>query len=103
MPGLLGPDGKDSGGGLHPGLPWAGCTVLAASAEQLAELRAKAAGSDGMFVADMPGLAQRTRVYDEYLERLGEVADTETDYYAVGLIGPRNRIDKLTRKLSLLS
>ena len=98
--GLLGPDGKDADGLSHPGLPWAGCTILAASSEQLRELREKAAESEGVFVADMPSAAQHTRVYDEYLEQLG--GDDRLDYYAVSLVGPRNRIDKLVKKLSLL-
>jgi hypothetical protein len=103
VPGLLGADGKDSGGGIHPGLPWAGCAILAAPARQLTELREKAARSDGVFVADMPSLAQQTRVYDEYLRGLGDVADPDIAYYAVGIIGPRNRVDKLVKKLPLLA
>lgn len=30
--GLIGPGGRDASGHRHPGLPWAGCTVLTASA-----------------------------------------------------------------------
>src|SRR3954454_1322769 len=44
--GLAGPDAKDADGSVHPGLPWAGCSVLAASAQQLAQLRAKAVASE---------------------------------------------------------
>ncbi|WP_433505309.1 DUF2000 domain-containing protein [Pseudonocardia halophobica] len=69
--GLAGPDGKDAGGAVHPGLPWVGCSVLRASAEDLRRLRERAGGSDDVYVADMPAAAQRTRVYDEYLEALG--------------------------------
>ncbi|BCJ33421.1 hypothetical protein Athai_09240 [Actinocatenispora thailandica] len=102
VPGLLGPDGADRGGTVHPGLPWAGCTVLAASTEQLRTLRDKASGTLGTYVADMPGLAQQTRVYDEYLARLRDVPGSELGYLAVGIVGPRNRVDKLVRRLPLL-
>jgi hypothetical protein len=100
--GLLGPDGKDADGGVHAGLPWAGCSILAATAEELSALRNRAEDSDGVFVADMPGLAQQTRVYDEFLTQLQLAADGELHYYALSLVGPRNRIDKLVGKLSLL-
>lgn len=63
--------------------------------------RCWAAGSPDVFVADMPNLAQRVRVYDEYLQGLSEAPQTGLEYYAVGLIGPRNRIDKLVRRLPL--
>jgi hypothetical protein len=100
VPGLLGPDAKDAAGDLHPGLPWAGCTILAASSSQIAEIRAKAAAEEGVYVADMPGLAQRTRVYDGYLEQMS--AAEELDYCAVSVIGPRKRVDGIVRRLSLL-
>ncbi|HEX3813825.1 MAG TPA: DUF2000 domain-containing protein [Mycobacteriales bacterium] len=98
--GLLGPDAKDGAGSVHAGLPWAGCSILGATTEQLTDLRARAVGAEEVFVADMPSQAQSTRVYDEYLQQVS--AATEISYYAVSLVGPRNRIDKLAKKLSLL-
>lgn len=98
--GVLGPDAIDGDGSVHPGLPWAGCTILGATAAELAELRARATGAEGMFVADMPAAAQQTRVYDEYLVAVATADPVE--YYAVGLVGPRNRVDKLVKRLQLL-
>jgi hypothetical protein len=102
VPGLLGPDAKDGDGVCHPGLPWAGCAILAASSSQLAAIRSKAQVTAGVFVADMPSLAQSTRVYDEYLEQVSTTDTDELEYYAVSVIGPRNTIDKMVRKLALL-
>jgi hypothetical protein len=100
VPGLLGPDGKDANGSVHPGLPWAGCSILAAPAAELSAIRDRAVSSAGTFTADMPSAAQHTRVYDEYL---GQLAGMEQiSYYAVSIVGPRNRVDKLAGKLPLL-
>ena len=44
--GLLGPAAVDADGSAHPGLPWAGCSVLAATAEQLAAIRTRAVAAD---------------------------------------------------------
>jgi hypothetical protein len=99
--GLLGPDAKDAAGGVHPGLPWSGCSILGAPAAKLSAIRAKAADSLGVFVADMPTEGQSTRVYDEYRTRVG--ADDAPDYHAVSLVGPRNRIDKIVHGLTLLT
>ena len=101
--GLLGPDATDADGSVHPGLPWAGCTILAATADQLAELRARGAGSPDVYVADMPSDAQLTRVYDEYLAAVSGKAAAALEYYAVSVVGPRNRVDKLTKRMSLLT
>jgi hypothetical protein len=86
---------------VHPGLPWAGCTILSAPAEQLARLRARAGASERVFVAHMPAAAQHTRVYDEYLQQLTTSAAGEITYYAVSVIGPRKRVAKLVHGMEL--
>jgi hypothetical protein len=50
----------------------------------------------------MPAQAQSTRVYDEYLEQVATQAADGLTYYAVSIVGPRNRVDKLIGKLPLL-
>jgi hypothetical protein len=100
--GLLGPDAVDASGTVHPGLPWAGCTVVAASAEQLRTIRAKAAGSADVFVAGMPAAAQSTRVYDEYLSDVAGTSSDDLDLLALSIVGPRNRVDRLVGRLPLL-
>jgi len=101
--GLLEPDAEDAEGSVHAGLPWAGCAVLAAPAGRLGEIRVRAAGALGVFVADMPVQGQATRVYDEYLRGVGERGGAELAYHAVSLVGPRNRLDKLVHRLALLA
>jgi len=100
--GLLGPDAVDADGSTHPGLPWAGCSVLRATAAQLAAIRAKAAAADDVFVADMPAAAQQTRVYDEYLAAVAAAEGDALPYYAVSVVGPRNRVDRIVGRLALL-
>ncbi|MBU2662939.1 DUF2000 domain-containing protein [Actinoplanes bogorensis] len=100
--GLLGDDAVDADGHTHPGLPWAGCTVLAADTETLRTIRAKASARPDFFVADMPAAAQHTRVYSEYLASVAETGADKIEYYAVSVVGPRNPVDKLVGKLPLL-
>src|SRR5215218_5869193 len=54
LPALLGPDVQDASGVQHAGLPWGGCSVLAAAPERLREIRDKAAAQDAMLIVDMP-------------------------------------------------
>ncbi len=100
--GLLGPDGTDASGGAHPGLPWAGCTVLGASAAELTEIRRKAVAAGDVDVCDTPASAQTNRVYAEYLAELSRTQDDALQLRALSLFGPKNRISKLTGKLELL-
>jgi hypothetical protein len=99
--GLLGPAGPDASGGWHSGLPWAGSTILAATSDELAELRDRAIVG-GLLVVDMPAAAQPTRVYDDYLDQLSKTPVDQLELLAVSVIGPRNRVAKLVRRLELL-
>ena len=101
VPGLLGPGGPDAAEVWHPGLPWAGCSILAASPAQLAAIRQQAI--DRRFLAaDMAGAAQATRVYDDYLRELAKTHPDDLAPLAVSLIGPRNQVAKLVKHLELL-
>lgn len=98
--GLLGPSGLEADGTTHPGLPWSGCSVLGGTAEQLAVLREKADRADGVWFSDMPRAAQETRVYSEYLDAVAR--GEGLDVLAVSVVGPRNKVDKLTKGMDLL-
>ena len=100
--GLIGPPGQDASGHRHPGLPWAGCTVLTASPAALAGVRAQAAADDGVLVVDMPASAQSNRVYDDYRTELAGTKPEDLAVSAVAVIGPRNKVAKLVKNLSLL-
>jgi hypothetical protein len=100
--GLVAHGGPDASGHIHPGLPWAGCTVLGGTPEEIAAVRARAIASDGVLVADMPASAQTNRVYDDYLAELAGTKPEDLTITAFSVVGPRNRVDKMVKKLALL-
>lgn len=100
---LLAGDVTDADGARHPGLPWAGCSILVASPDQLVALRVKVDATEGLFVADMPAAAQETRVYDEFAERIAETPTSEVRALAMSVVGPRRDVDRLVRRLSLMA
>src|SRR5216684_4654706 len=53
VPGLLGRGGPDASEQWHPGLPWAGCSILSASSAQLAAIRQQGLDRQ-LLAADMP-------------------------------------------------
>ena len=100
--GLTAHGGPDASGHIHPGLPWAGCTVLGGTPEEIAAVRAKAVAAGDVLVADMPTSAQTNRVYDDYLAELAGTKPEDLAVSAFSVLGPRNRVDKLVKKLALL-
>jgi hypothetical protein len=101
--GLIGPNCPDASGHDHHGLPWIGCAILRATPARLAEIREKAVAGAGVLVAEMPALAQATRVYDEYMAELAETKPADLATCAISVVGPRNRVAKLVKGLELLS
>lgn len=100
--GLLGPDERDGSGALHPGLPWNGCTLLGAGAADLVALRARAGETPDVLVVGMPAAAQQARSYAEYRAALSGTPTAALDEPAIGLLGPRRTVERLTKKLRLL-
>ena len=50
----------------------------------------------------MPASAQSNRVYDGYLAELAGTKPEDLAVSAVSIIGPRNKVAKLVKNLSLL-
>ncbi|GAA5150601.1 hypothetical protein GCM10023214_00160 [Amycolatopsis dongchuanensis] len=91
FPGLVGEPVEDGSGQAHPGLPWSGCSILGGDAAKVREIRTKAMSKEGLFVADMSKHAQASRNYEEYRAAVGGGEEADLSYYAVSLVGPRNR------------
>ncbi|MGK5553041.1 DUF2000 domain-containing protein [Actinomadura kijaniata] len=102
VPGLVGAGGPDASGDDHPGLPWLGCTVLAATGPVLRALREEARAEPELVVTDMADVAQRVRVYADYLAELARTDGADLNYLALGLAGPRAAVDRLTGRFPLL-
>lgn len=100
--GLIAHGGPDASGYDHPGLPWAGCTVLGATAEEITAVRAKASARPDIVVIDMPAAAQAHRVYDDYLAELSRTELGDLHVRAFSIFGPRNPVEKITKRLALL-
>ncbi|MGH3169759.1 MAG: DUF2000 domain-containing protein [Trebonia sp.] len=100
--GLIARGGPDASGSAHPGLPWAGCTILGGTAEEIAAVRERAAARADFLVIDMPAAAQTHRVYDDYIAELGRTKPGELGVRAFSVFGPRNPVEKITKRLTLL-
>lgn len=65
-------------------------------------VHSKALGDPEVLVADMAAVAQRVRVYADYLAMVRDASEERLAYYAVSVLGPRKAIDRLVGSLPLL-
>lgn len=100
-PELAGADLVDGSGYAHPGLIPIGIAVLATSAVDLNELRAKAL-KNGVDVVDFPSQGQQTNDYGEFGARVRDAPTEELSYVGVGVCGSRKAVGKIVGKFSLL-
>ncbi len=97
------PDGTDASGATHAGLNPIPVPTLVASAGQLADLVAAASNHDDLAVVGFNEVARHARTYPDYEEALRQTSTSDIAYIGMIMHGPRNLVNKLTRRLSLLT
>ena len=53
-------------------------------------------------VVDFSDLAQGCKTYDEFIEKMKDVPETELNYYGVAICGAKKKVNKLTGSMALL-
>jgi hypothetical protein len=102
--GLIGPDVFDKSAVLHVGLTRLPIPVLGASREQIKNLRNNflMADSDNGLLIDFNQLAQQSRNYDEYTERLNSIDAADIAYLGIALYGNKKFVNSVTKGLQLI-
>lgn len=98
----LGAAAKDGSGTRFRGIVTTPIPVLVADGAGLTELFRKANGDDTVQVACLTEVARKARSYETYLDDLAVTTDADEDIVALCIAGPRNRVTKLTKRLTLL-
>lgn len=53
-------------------------------------------------VVDFSDLVQGCKTYDEFIEKMKDVSETELNYYGIAICGTKKKINKLTGSIALL-
>ncbi|ARJ43353.1 hypothetical protein B1H58_15785 [Pantoea alhagi] len=98
---LVGPDRQSLDNINYPGVIYAPLPVLLAPGEVIHELQKTAENDEEIYVMPFSALAQSCKTYDEYGERISSVNSSNIELVAIGLIGPKKKITKITGSLPL--
>lgn len=98
---LVGPDMQSLDKVNYPGVIYSPLPVLLASGEYLHEIQKNAECDDDLYVMPFSALAQSCRTYQEYDEKISSVKSNAIELVAIGIIGPKNKVTKMTGNLAL--
>ncbi|ASD11701.1 DUF2000 domain-containing protein [Pseudomonas aeruginosa] len=99
--GLVGPDMQSRDNVNYPGVIYAPLPILLSNNELLREILEKALEDNEIQSIPFSALAQSCKTYQEYEARISEADSATIEVVAIGLIGPRKKISKLTGSLPL--
>ena len=104
MPEVVGADVTDKTGNEHLGIIEFPVPILKGNAEKIKEIRKKLFEPDfsDLTVVDFSDLAQGCKTYDEFIEKMNGVSESDLNYFGVAVCGEKKKVNKLTGSMPLL-
>lgn len=104
MPEVVGSDVVDQTGNEHLGIIEFPVPILKGNIDSIKAIRAKLYEPDfsDVTVVDFSDLAQSCKTYDEFIGKMGTVAETDLKYFGIAICGTKKKINKLTGSMGLL-
>lgn len=104
MPEVVGDDVTDQSGKEHLGIIEFPVPILRGSPEIIKQIREKLYLSDfqDLTVVDFSNLAQSCKNYDEFIEKMSHVPESNLQYFGIAICGSKKKVNKLTGSKPLL-
>lgn len=98
---LIGQDLASADNIHYPGVILASLPILKGSANRIKQIQKECYDIEDVYLLPFSLIAQSCKNYDEYKLRLMSTLDQDIQLAAIGLVGKKNKINKLTGNLSL--
>lgn len=104
MPEVVGADVTDQSGREHLGIIEFPVPILRGTRPDIKQIREKLYQPEfqDLTVVDFSDLAQSCKTYDEFMEKMGRVSESDLQYLGVAICGSRKKVNKLTGNMPLL-
>ncbi|MCJ7856931.1 DUF2000 domain-containing protein [Lachnospiraceae bacterium NSJ-143] len=104
IPDVVGADVTDKTGYEHLGIIEFPVPILKGDAKTIKAIREKLYTPEfsELTVVDFTDLAQGCNVYDEFIEKMRIVSETELNYFGIAVCGAKKKVNKLTGSMPLL-
>ncbi|MFT2112064.1 DUF2000 domain-containing protein [Marinomonas sp. 2405UD68-3] len=98
---IVGPDMQSQDDVNYPGVIYSPLPVLKTTRKSVMDLLSVAEQDEEIHCMPFSALAQSCKTYDEYGERINSTNSESIELVAIGLVGPKKKITKLTGNLPL--
>lgn len=104
MPEIVGVDVYDKTGNEHLGIIEFPVPILKGNTKNIKIIREKLYEPEfsDLTVVDFSDLAQTCKTYDEFIQKMKDIPQTELNYFGVAICGAKKKVNKLTGSLPLL-
>ena len=104
IPEVVGKDVFDQSGNQHLGIIEFPVPILKGNAESMQMIRERLYEPEfsDLTVVDFSDLAQGCKTYDEFIEKMTLVSETELRYFGIAICGAKKKVNKLTGSMGLL-
>ena len=104
MPEVVGKDVFDQSGNCHLGIIEFPVPILRGTTEIMQTIRKKLYEPEfsDLSVVDFSDLAQGCKTYNEFIEKMTLVSETELRYLGIAICGAKKKVNKLTGSMGLL-
>ena len=98
MPEVVGADVYDKTGNGHLGIIEFPVPILKGNVDLIKAIREKLYEPEfsELTVVDFSDLAQGCKTYDEFIEKMKDVSETELNYFGIAICGAKKKVNKLT-------
>lgn len=104
MPEVVGANVYDKTGNEHLGIIEFPVPILKGNVDIIKTIREKLYEPEfaDLTVVDFSDLAQGCKTYDEFIEKMQTVSETDLNYFGIAICGSKKKINKLTGSMPLL-
>ncbi|EKN62907.1 DUF2000 domain-containing protein [Schinkia azotoformans] len=101
--GIIGSVVVDGDSQTHEGITTAPIPILKGSGAMIKELRETISSNyPDLFLVDFSNVAQITKNYDEYMNKIASFTSNDFEYLGIAVYGNKKHVNKLTGSLPLL-
>ncbi|MFZ5967745.1 MAG: DUF2000 domain-containing protein [Bacillota bacterium] len=102
--GIIGPDVTDKDQVVHKGITNVPIPILSSEKDRIKEIydRLRAENNEEILIIDFNAIAQKSKSYDDYIEKISNAESDALNYLGICVYGPKKAVNKVCGSIGTL-